>query len=237
VLGGEVGEKSAGAATGAPTPIVFSLRPTWRQAPVNRPDPAHHGSRLAAVSSQPVDPDVSAAAGLGRCALPCVRSRAQFPFAPERRYTPCDASCQQLFALRDRLGVARNVVVQATCHGADNRAVVDALERSQAGRAGWQPCDARNAARARPAARGRVGACASTSFKRLVDFTPREELMEIRAPDRAAGWHVVVYFEAADLPELWNFFTLLPPRSWSTTWGARTSRSRSMGPSSNASCD
>jgi len=67
---------------------------------------------------------------------------AQFPFAPERRYTPCDASCQQLFALRDRLGVARNVVVQATCHGADNRAVVDALERSRAGRAGWQPCDA-----------------------------------------------------------------------------------------------
>src|SRR6267378_4375872 len=47
-----------------------------------------------------------------------------FPFAPERRYTPCDASRRQLFALRDRLGFARNVVVQATCHGADNRAVV-----------------------------------------------------------------------------------------------------------------
>ena len=49
---------------------------------------------------------------------------ATFPFAPERKYTPCDASRQQLYALRDHLGFARNVVVQATCHGADNRAMV-----------------------------------------------------------------------------------------------------------------
>ena len=46
--------------------------------------------------------------------------------------------------------------------------------------------------------------------KRLVDFTPREELMEIAHRIAPLGWHVVVYFEAADLPELWDFFTLLP---------------------------
>ena len=55
---------------------------------------------------------------------------AEFPFAPERKYTPCDASKQQLYALRDHLGFARNVIVQATCHGADNRAMVDALSHS-----------------------------------------------------------------------------------------------------------
>ena len=54
----------------------------------------------------------------------------EFPFAPERKYTPCDASKDQLFALRDFLGFERNVVVQATCHGADNRAMVDALRAS-----------------------------------------------------------------------------------------------------------
>ena len=54
----------------------------------------------------------------------------EFPFAPERKYTPCDASKQQLFALRDHLGFARNVVVQATCHGADNHALLDALAGS-----------------------------------------------------------------------------------------------------------
>src|SRR5580700_5105928 len=51
---------------------------------------------------------------------------AEFPYAPERKYTPCDAGKAVLFALRDHLGFSRNVVVQATCHGADNRAMVDA---------------------------------------------------------------------------------------------------------------
>ncbi|MEC8260703.1 MAG: amidohydrolase family protein, partial [SAR324 cluster bacterium] len=54
----------------------------------------------------------------------------QFPFAPERKYTPCDASKDQLWDLRDFLGFTRNVIVQATCHGADNRALVDALQHS-----------------------------------------------------------------------------------------------------------
>ena len=58
----------------------------------------------------------------------------EFPFAPERKYTPCDASKDQLWALRDFLGFDRNVVVQATCHGADNAAMVDAV-RSSEGRA------------------------------------------------------------------------------------------------------
>ncbi|MFC5956149.1 amidohydrolase family protein [Streptomyces pratens] len=53
---------------------------------------------------------------------------AAFPYAPERKYTPVDASKHDLFALRDHLGVSRNVIVQATCHGADNSALVDALK-------------------------------------------------------------------------------------------------------------
>ncbi|MDP2016815.1 amidohydrolase family protein, partial [Hydrogenophaga sp.] len=42
--------------------------------------------------------------------------------------------------------------------------------------------------------------------KRLVDFTPKAELMEIAARIQKLGWHVVIYFEAVDLPELWDFF-------------------------------
>ncbi len=57
-----------------------------------------------------------------------------FPYAPQRKYTPTDAPKEQLFALRDFLGFERNVIVQGTCHGADNLALVDAL-RSSAGRA------------------------------------------------------------------------------------------------------
>src|SRR5512145_1287604 len=54
----------------------------------------------------------------------------RFPYAPERKYTPCDAPKEKLFALRDFLGFERNVIVQATCHGNDNRALCDALVHS-----------------------------------------------------------------------------------------------------------
>ena len=46
--------------------------------------------------------------------------------------------------------------------------------------------------------------------KRLVDFTPKDELMEIAGRIARLGWHVVIYFEAVDLPELRDFFTALP---------------------------
>ena len=46
--------------------------------------------------------------------------------------------------------------------------------------------------------------------KRLVDFTPKDELIEIAGRINEHGWHIVVYFEAADLPELWDFFSELP---------------------------
>ena len=46
--------------------------------------------------------------------------------------------------------------------------------------------------------------------RRLVDFTPREVLVEIANRIAPLGWHVVVYFEAQDLPQLRDFFTALP---------------------------
>ena len=136
---------------------------------------------------------------------------AEFPYAPERKYTPCDASKAQLFGLRDRLGFARNVIVQSTCHGADNRAMVDAC-RASGGRA-------RGVATVRPGVTDRelgdlhdagVRGVRFNFVKRLVDFTPRDELAEISWRIKPLGWHVVVYFEARDLPLLWDFFTGLP---------------------------
>ncbi len=133
---------------------------------------------------------------------------AEFPYAPERKYTPCDASKQQLYALRDHLGFARNVVVQATCHGADNRAMVDALTHS-GGRARGVASVKRSVSDAELQALHDAGVrgVRFNFVKRLVDFTPKDELLEIATRIKAWGWHVVVYFEAVDLPELWDFFT------------------------------
>ncbi len=136
---------------------------------------------------------------------------AEFPFAPERKYTPCDASKQQLFALRDYLGFDKNVIVQATCHGTDNRALIDALKHSN-GRARGVVSVNRDVTDAELKAMHNAGV-RGTRFnfvKRLVDVTPREVLVEIAQRIAPLGWHVVVYFEAQDLPEFWDFFTTLP---------------------------
>lgn len=134
-----------------------------------------------------------------------------FPYAPERKYTPCDAPKERLFALRDYLGFSRNVIVQATCHGNDNRALVDALRNSN-GMARGVASVARDISDAELRALHEAGV-RGTRFnfvKRLVDFTPREVLTDIANRIAPLGWHVVVYFEAQDLPELWDFFTTLP---------------------------
>src|SRR5262245_65374068 len=52
---------------------------------------------------------------------------ARFPYAPDRRYTPEDAPEAALSALHERLGIARTVIVQASCHGTDNAAMLDAI--------------------------------------------------------------------------------------------------------------
>ena len=132
----------------------------------------------------------------------------EFPYAPERKYTPCDASKQQLVALRDHLGFARNIVVQATCHGADNRAMVDALIHS-GGKARGVATVKRSVSDAELQAMHAAGVrgVRFNFVKRLVDFTPKDELLEIAGRIHQLGWHVVIYFEAVDLPELWDFFT------------------------------
>jgi len=136
---------------------------------------------------------------------------AAFPYAPQRKYTPCDASKAQLFALRDGLGFARTVVVQATCHGADNAALVDAC-RAAGDRARGVATVKRDATdeQLRALHEAGVRGVRFNFVKRLVDFTPKDELQEIAARVARLGWHVVVYFEAQDLPELWDFFAALP---------------------------
>jgi 2-pyrone-4,6-dicarboxylate lactonase len=134
-----------------------------------------------------------------------------FPYAAERKYTPCDASKDQLFALRDLLGFERNVIVQATCHGADNSALVDALLHAD-GRA-------RGVATVTPAVGDSqlqdlhdagVRGARFNFVKRLVDPKPDDYYLGIVDRIAAYGWHVVVYFEAADLAPRWDFLTSLP---------------------------
>ncbi|TNE67826.1 MAG: 2-pyrone-4,6-dicarboxylate hydrolase [Alphaproteobacteria bacterium] len=127
----------------------------------------------------------------------------RFPYAPERKYTPCDAPKEKLWALRDFLGFSRNVIVQATCHGADNRALVDALQHSGG--------KARGVATVRKTVTDEELQALHTAgvrgvrfnfVKRLVDVLPHDTLIAIADRIRPLGWHIVIYFEAADLGDI-----------------------------------
>ncbi|MDH3266378.1 MAG: amidohydrolase family protein [Gammaproteobacteria bacterium] len=134
-----------------------------------------------------------------------------FPYAPTRRYTPCDAPKEKLWALRDHLGFARNVIVQATCHGADNRALVDAIAHSDGKARGVATVnrDISDEELQRLHAAGVRGA-RFNFVKRLVDVLPRDTLREVGERIQPLGWHLVIYVESQDLPELHDFFVSLP---------------------------
>jgi 2-pyrone-4,6-dicarboxylate lactonase len=134
-----------------------------------------------------------------------------FPYAPERKYTPCDASKHDLWALRKFLGFSRSIIVQATCHGADNRALVDALKSSD-GTARGVATVRRDVSDEELMALHYAGVrgVRFNFVKRLVDTPDPAALTDVANRIAKLGWHIVIYFEAADLKEYYDFFTSLP---------------------------
>lgn len=129
-----------------------------------------------------------------------------FPYHSTRKYTPCDAPKEALFALRDHLGFSRNVIVQASCHGNDNSALVDALT-SAGERARGVAVVAPDISEGELAALHQAGVrgVRFNFVKRLVDNTPRAHFRQIAEKIKPFGWHIVVYFEAEDLTTLAPF--------------------------------
>ena len=127
----------------------------------------------------------------------------EFPFAPERKYTPCNAGKEKLFELRDHLGFTRNVIVQATCHGKDNRAMMDAC-RASGGLARGVASVGADITKEELSDMHEAGVrgVRFNFVKRLVDATPKSVFLEIAAKIQDFGWSTVVYFEAHDLEDV-----------------------------------
>ena len=136
---------------------------------------------------------------------------AHFPFSSQRKYTPCDASKEQLFELRDFLGFERSVIVQATCHGNNNDALEDALLNSNDRARGIASVgeDIDHATLRRLDQAG-VRGVRFNFVKRLVDNAPKETFKMISNMIAEYGWHIVVYVESQDLEELVPFLKALP---------------------------
>lgn len=144
----------------------------------------------------------------------------EFPYAPERKYTPCDASKAQLFALRDHLGFA----------------AVDPFRPPATAptTARWSMhCSPRTARRAasphrqaqhqrRAAAVHDAGVRDALFVSGLVDFTPKDELMEILDPASPSWAGMVACARPWTCPSCGTSSPRCRPRWWSTTWAAPT---------------
>ena len=135
---------------------------------------------------------------------------AQFPFSAKAKYLPEDAGPEMLFALRDHLGFSKNVIVQASCHGSDNSATLDAIAKSNGKARGVAVVDpAISEDQLAALHEGGMRGIRFNFLKRLVDNAPKDKFLEVsrRLP---AGWHVVIYFEADILDELRPFLDAIP---------------------------
>ncbi|PCJ84592.1 MAG: 2-pyrone-4,6-dicarboxylate hydrolase [Hyphomicrobiales bacterium] len=134
-----------------------------------------------------------------------------FPYAKNSSYIPVDAPKETLFQRHRFLGFDRSIIVQASCHGTDNAAMIDALI------AGGD--DYRGVAVVAPDIsadelqkmhEAGVRGVRFNFVKRLKvnqSIDDRRKIIEKIAP---LGWHVVVYMEPEDLPDIETFLHEIP---------------------------
>jgi len=136
---------------------------------------------------------------------------ARFPFTEKRAYTPPDSGLHRFEALQTRLGLSRAVFVQASCHGTDNAAMVDAIRRGEGRYAGVAMIDD-NTTDAEIAELHEVGV-RGTRFNFVAHLGGAPDLDTYwRLVNRVVplGWHIVLHFDAVDLPDYSDLLAQMP---------------------------
>ena len=135
----------------------------------------------------------------------------KFPYSPARKYTPVDAPKEKLFALHQHLGFSRSVLVQASCHGTDNSAMVDMLEAGENRYRGVAVVeeDVSDAELKAMHAAG-VRGIRFNFVKRLVDVKPFSYYQSMAERIAGLGWHIIAYFESQELSDIQDLLFDLP---------------------------
>jgi 2-pyrone-4,6-dicarboxylate lactonase len=170
---------------------------------------------IAGPDPHPVKPGYAPPAGACDAHCHIFGPAGKFPYAPERRYTPPDSPKEKLRALHDRLGLSRAVLVQASCHGADNRAMLDALawscklETGGAWRGVAMVGDRVTGQELETLHAGGVRGVRFNFVKHLggaPDPRVLERTLSLIAP---LGWHLVLHFDAEDIEAHGDLFRSL----------------------------
>jgi predicted TIM-barrel fold metal-dependent hydrolase len=135
----------------------------------------------------------------------------RFPYAPNRSYTPEDAPKEALRALHDHLGIARAVIVQATCHGTDNTAMLDCIASAPTRYRGVALVD--DSFTDKDYQKLHDGGVRGVRFPFVKHLGSGPDMGVFhRVIDRikGMGWHVVLYFNAPDVAPMSDMMKKLP---------------------------
>ena len=137
----------------------------------------------------------------------------RYPYAPERIYTPPDATMADYRHMLDTLGVTRAVLVQPSVYGTDNRAMLDALDtdperlRSVA----VVPFDVGVAELEALHARGVRGVrCNIVDLKDGKGVLPVEALRSLAQRVAPLGWHLEFLMHVDEFPDLDRQLATIP---------------------------
>jgi predicted TIM-barrel fold metal-dependent hydrolase len=131
----------------------------------------------------------------------------KFPYHPNSTYEPPDAGKDRLKALHDILGIERAVIVQASCHGPDNSAMLDAIASSKGAYRGV--CIARKEfsdEQFQDLHDGGVRGVRFNFVKHLGGTPDLDAMKNILTRVKHLGWHLVIHVNAEDIIKFQDFF-------------------------------
>jgi 2-pyrone-4,6-dicarboxylate lactonase len=136
---------------------------------------------------------------------------AKYGYAPDRSYTPPDAPLEKFRELHAKLGVARAVIVNASCHGLDNRPALDAIAQSGGAYRGVANIDDKISERELDALnKDGIRGCRFNFVRHLGGVPDKRVFERVVHMIASFGWHVDLHFDAIDLPDHAEMLTHLP---------------------------
>jgi 2-pyrone-4,6-dicarboxylate lactonase len=135
----------------------------------------------------------------------------QYPYSPDRTYTPPDAPLSHFKQLQSILGLTRAVLVNASCHGRDNAVIIDAIAQSNGRYRGVANADDSftEAEFCTLHAQGFRGV-RFNFVKHLGGVPDMAEFRTVLERIQSLGWHVDLHFDAGDLLQFDELLSSLP---------------------------
>lgn len=135
----------------------------------------------------------------------------KFPFSVARTYTPPDSGLEEFRALQGTLGLERAVFVQASCHGTDNSAMLDALVRGGGRYAGVAMIDDDHTeSELDELHEAGVRGIRFNFVKHLGGAPDLDRFWRLIGRIEPRRWHVELHFDAKDLPDYSDLLQEMP---------------------------